>query len=468
MRTRYLAVLIVWFWLATGTAGAQQAPSAALPPAQIGPNAEFLKAADEVLADMSKLLSLPVREPLKRSVRTKEEIRAYLVRGMHEDKDSAKLHADVRTLELLGLLPQNYPLEQKLLDLLTEQIAGVYDPKGREFFIAASTDPSEQRVIMAHELTHALEDQSFGIERWTKAVKDNDDAGFARAAVLEGSAMVAMIDYLLRDSGASFRDLPNFDPGLMLGDVNGSEELRDVPLVLKDQLLFPYLAGAAFSVKVLGASGGWPGLHGIFENPPASTQHIMHPDLYLRGVQPETVALPAMNGVVPRGWKKLDENIIGEFGFNQIFKQFLGKDRADALAAAWSGDRYAIWEQSPEGRTLLVIRVRLAGEPEAGRFFAGYSELLEKKHVSRTAEISQPSSFFLETPGGGAFIRCSGRECLLGEGATRAQVDAMTRSLGWPAPRAGLGMAPRLFEAALLPAAVVLPALPLSQAPGPR
>jgi len=420
-----------------------------------------------VLADMSKLLSLPVREPLKRSVRTKEEIRAYLVRNLHEDQDSAKLHADVRTLELLGLLPKDYPLEQKMLDLLTEQIAGVYDPKGREFFIAASADPAEQRVIMAHELTHALEDQNFGIEKWTKAVKGNDDAQFARDAVLEGSAMIAMIDYLLRDSGSSFRDLANFDPALLLGDVEGSQELKEVPLVLKDQLLFPYLAGAAFSVKVLDAAGGWPGLHTIFEKPPASTQHIMHPDLYLRGVMPEKVDLPRMNGVVPRDWKKLDENAIGEFGMNQIFKQFLGKTRADELAAGWSGDRYAIYEESPQGPALLVIRMRLAGEAEVARFFDGYSELLDKKHSAPASVSRQANSLFIQTPGGGAFIRCVARDCLFGEGATRAQFDAMTRSLRWPQLRAGAASSPGWPGAAALLAVLRAPDS-LSQRPAAR
>jgi hypothetical protein len=456
--------VLLWFCAVASCAWAQQAPSAALPPAQLGASTEFLKAADEVLAEMSKLLSLPVLEPLKRSVRTKEEIRAYLVRNMHEEQDGAKLHADVRTLEMLGLLPKGYPLEQKLIDLLTEQIAGVYDPKGKEFFIAATTEPAELRVVMAHELTHALQDQSFRIEPWTKAAKGNDDAQFARDSVLEGSATVAMIDYLMRDSGTSFRDLANFDPTLLMGDVDGGQGMKDVPLVLRDQLLFPYLSGAAFSVKVLSAAGGWTGLHSIFEKPPTSTQQIMHPDLYLRGVQPETVELPQMNGIVPRGWKKLDENVIGEFGLNQVFKQFLGKARADELAATWSGDRYAVYEQSPEGRALLVIRVRLAGEAEAARFFAGYSELLGKRYAKPASDVKAANSLFFDTANGGAFIRCSGRDCLLGEGATRAQVDAMARAMGWPVARAAAVSPARPFRR---PGSLALaggqPGQPLSQ-----
>ena len=434
---------VLWLGLAVTGAWAQQAPAPAVPAAASAANAEFLQAADEVMAEMSKLLALPVLQPLKKSVRTREEIREYVLGKMREDEDAAKRHADVRTLEALGLLPKGYPLEQKLIALLTEQIAGVYDPGEREFFIASWTEAAEQRVIMAHELTHALEDQHFHIEQWSKAVKDNDDAGFARDAVLEGSAMIAMIDYLLRDSGVSFRDLGDFNPALLLGDVEGSQELKDVPLVLKDQLLFPYLAGAAFAAKALEAAGGWPGLARLFERPPASTQQILHPELYLRGVQPERVQLPALGGIVSRDWKKLDENVMGEFGLNQALKQFLGKERADDLAAAWSGDRYAIFEQSPDGRSLLVIRLRLASETEAARFFGGYSELLEMKHTIRASVARRPNSFSFDTSDGGVFIRCSGRDCLLAEGATRAQFAAMTRAMGWPAIPAVLPATPR-------------------------
>jgi hypothetical protein len=96
-----------------------------------------------------------------------------------------------------------------------------------------------------------------------------------------------------------------------------------------------------------------------------------------------------------------------------------------------------------------VIRLRLAGEAEAARFFGGYSELLERKHSNRASVVKQPNSFSFESSGGGVFVRCSGRDCLLVEGATRAQFEAMTRSIGWPAVRAGLGPVQREAEAAV-------------------
>jgi predicted transcriptional regulator len=186
-----------------------------MPPPAAAADAEFLQAADEVLADMSKLLSLPVVEPLKKSVRSRDEIRDYLVKSMKEDKKDDKRDADRKTLEALGLIPRGYPLDQKLLSLLTEQIAGMYDPKSREFFIADWTSVADQRMIMAHELTHALQDQHFHVEKWQDAAKPNDDAELARSAVLEGSATVAMLDYLLRDTGKSSLDISDLDPSLL-------------------------------------------------------------------------------------------------------------------------------------------------------------------------------------------------------------------------------------------------------------
>ena len=86
-----------------------------------------------------------------------------------------------------------------MLDVLTDQVAGLYDPKGKEFYIADWIPLDEQRDVMSHELTHALEDQSFNIDPWIKAARPNDDAELARDSVSEGTAVAAMIDYTVRD-----------------------------------------------------------------------------------------------------------------------------------------------------------------------------------------------------------------------------------------------------------------------------
>lgn len=395
-------------------------------------NAEFLQAADEVLAEMSKILSLPVKEPLKKSVRSREEIREFLIRQMHEDKDDTKRYADQKALEALGLIPKGYPLDQKLLALLTEQIAGLYDPREREFFIADWTQPSEQRVIMAHELTHALQDQYFHVEKWEEEVKTNDDAQLARESVLEGSAMIAMYDYLLRSTGKTTRDITDFDPGMLIGDTNDSPELAQAPMVIQDEITFPYLPGAIFVQRALKEWDGWHDFHRLFENPPASTHQVLHPDLYFRGVMPARVDLTPLTKVVPRGWKKLDENVLGEFAVDEILKQFLGKERADKIAPSWSGDRYAVYQRESGMQTLLLVRLKLADEPAATRFFEAYRDLLKMKDEKRTAESRRQNFFSFNTPDGGVFLRCKGDECLIAEGATREIFDSMTSALHWP------------------------------------
>jgi hypothetical protein len=151
---RAVAILCAGILLVPTTRAQQPTPPApSAPPTQASAppgsaatteqNAEFFATADEVLAEMSKLLSMPILHPVKKSMRSREEIRAYLLAQEKKDKDSAKDYADQRTLEMFGLLPKDFPLEQTLNDILTEQIAGLYDPDSQEFFISDWTEPAE-------------------------------------------------------------------------------------------------------------------------------------------------------------------------------------------------------------------------------------------------------------------------------------------------------------------------------------
>jgi hypothetical protein len=429
---RIFAGLIVLLVTVLGGAAQKSAPPAPLPPPATEQSTEFLQAADEVLVEMSKLLSLPILSPLKKSLRSREEIRAYLLQKMKEDKDADKRYADQKSMEKFGLLPKDYPLEQTLVKVLTEQIAGLYDPDSKEFFIANWNTQADERMVMSHELTHALHDQHFHIDKWTDAAKPNDDAELARDAVVEGSALAAMLDYILRGKG-SIRDLGELDPSMLMGDPDSSPELAKAPKVLQDELLFPYLAGTTFTQRVLKASNGWPDFHKVYENPPASTQQIMHPDLYLQGVVPPKIALPETAGLITAEWKKLDENNMGEFGLLEIFKQFLSKDRSTNLAAAWSADRYALFENQKNKRTLLIFRVRLGTDADAARFFGAYSEVLESKYDTRTNLMRRPNFFSFETPEDGVFLRCVGTDCFVLEGGSRVVFDHLTLAMGWPA-----------------------------------
>jgi len=130
-----------------------------------------------------------------------------------------------------------------------------------------------------------------------------------------------------------------------------------------------------------------------------------------------------------KDWKKLDDSLMGEFGWKEVLKQFLGEDRAAPLAAGWDGDRYIVYQHQSSKRLLLVTRVHMTSDEQANRFFGQYSELLEKKHEKRTGLFRRPNFFSFETPDGGVFLRCSGTECVTLEGGDRSLFAELNKQL---------------------------------------
>lgn len=399
-------------------------------------SAEFARTADEILQQMSDLLQLPIKHPLKKSLRSKDEIGAYLIREENEDKNDAQRYADRKSLEAFGLIPKDFPLDSFMLDVLTDQIAGLYDPKAGEFYIADWIPADEQKTVMAHELTHALVDQSFRLDDWIKAARPNDDAELARDSVSEGSAIAAMIDYSLLDQKITVRELPDVTGIIRSGAVAEMEKdplLSKAPLVIRDELLFPYLAGTTFTQQFLKANTGWQDFHKIFENPPVSSAQIIHPELYLHGVKPVAVTLPKWTGLAPSDWKLLEENVLGEFGLHEVLKQFVDEAEADRVAPYWDGDRYAVFEDAKTKRTPLVLRIHLDSTDDAARFFGQYSTTLEFKYKSRAELLRRPNYFQFRTDSGGVFFRCVASDCLTLEGADRDTFEKLNHAIGWPA-----------------------------------
>jgi hypothetical protein len=241
-----------------------------------------------------------------------------------------------------------------------------------------------------------------------------------------------MLDYTLRQQGMTLAGIGELDLSSMLGNLNDSPLMAKAPPFIRDDLMFPYSAGADFSQNVLLARGGWPGFHIVFENPPASSQQVMHPDLYLRNVAPGKVDLPDLAGNLPKGWKKLDDNVLGEFGLQEVLKQFLDEVRATQLAAVWAGDRYALYEQASAGKLLLAVRVRAANDADASRLFGGLSEAFSKKYADSRNLTRGPNFLSFEADEGGIFLRCVASDCVSLEGANRLLFDQLTHALGWP------------------------------------
>jgi hypothetical protein len=410
---------------------AQQATGPSKAPSTSPPgNAEFAAAADQVLQQMSEITGLKLLTPLKKSLRSREQIRKYVVDEMKEDKNQEERYAGERSAEAFGLLPKGFDLDSFMVDLLTEQIAGLYDPKTHEFYVADWIPATDQKMVMAHELTHALQDQHFHIDDWVKAARPNDDSELARESVLEGSAMAAMVEYLLAGTGRSLQDLPDIEPSMLIGDMESTPMLKKAPPFLKDALIFPYLDGLNFSAAIV-RPDGWDALSGVFTKPPVSTQQILHPALYKSGRIPPKVELPTMEKELGSDWKKLEDNIMGEFGWKEVLKQFLGEETAATVSPGWNADRYLVYENAKTKRLLLIARLDLATEADTQHFFAAYSSALEKKHEQRTDESHEHRYLSFDTADGGVFFRCVATSCVSLEGGDRSLFEKLDKQLNW-------------------------------------
>jgi len=139
-----------------------------------------------------------------------------------------------------------------------------------------------------------------------------------------------------------------------------------------------------------------------------------------------------MEKLLGNNWSLLDENVMGEFGWKEVLKQFLDDTRAKSLAASWAGDRYALYEEKNSKRMALVTRLRLDSEEHATRFSGQYSEALEKKYSERSNLFRRSNFFSFDTPEGGVFLYCFGVECMTMEGTTRKVFDGLTKAIEWP------------------------------------
>ena len=421
-------------FLALAPAQAQQAAPAPSAPATANTtaNPEFLATADEVMNEMSEITGWKLKSPLKKSIRTREQIHAYILAEMDDEKDAKERYASARSAEAFGLLPKNFNLDSFLVDLLTEQIAGLYDPKQHEFYIADWIQPDEQRMVMSHELTHALQDQYFHIEAWSRAAKPNDDAELARESVLEGSAMAGMLEYILKDKGLTLRDIPDVDPSIFVGDLSDTPMLKKAPPFIKDSLMFPYFDGLRFSMSVI-RTGGWGGFDAIFARPPAGTQQIMHPDLYRADKVPAVgkSGFTRWRSVARIGtsWKKMPWVNSGGRKFSSNFWMTMSLRKS---AAGWDGDDYATYEKKDDKqRLMLFTRVRFDTPEKASAFFDAYHQALLKKYPDRTPIADAKNDLEFTTQSRAVFFRCQAQDCITAEGADPKIYSQWIKKLSW-------------------------------------
>jgi hypothetical protein len=247
----------------------------------------------------------------------------------------ARRRADEETLELLGLLEPGADLRSISGSLFGDQVAGFYNPRTKRLAVVrnASGGAPLVEITLAHELTHALEDQHFGLrDEDTPGV---EDASSAYAALVEGSATAVMTEYAERYPGS-------VSLGDALTSLLDSAGGTGLPPYIEASALFPYLRGEQF-VDELRRVGGWRLVNAAYERPPSSTEQIIHPEKYLKVEQPDPVVLKVP---LTAPWRRVARGSVGEFDTSQLL-QSRGPAVAEDAAAGWGGGTYELWRNGP-------------------------------------------------------------------------------------------------------------------------
>src|ERR1700751_1714314 len=255
---------------------------------------ELFHSVDEILAFDSKQTGLRIRKDVKRRLTSREEVVSYLTKHM-KDEDTQRLRRSELVLKKFGLLPRDFDLEKLLVALLREQVAGYYDPKTKTVNLLDWVPLEEQEPVMAHELTHALQDQDINLTKWmkkgdkdlgeirkdpTSADIENDEIDNAREAVVEGQAQAMMFQYAIAPSGHSIINSPALVDAMEEETLTGTPSTKvfnDAPIFLKESLTCPYTYGMDFVIKLLRKGGKEQAFAAVLKNPPHSTRQIMQP-----------------------------------------------------------------------------------------------------------------------------------------------------------------------------------------------
>ena len=345
------ALLMGVWWLTDGRAESPPAPEKVAPVDVIAKRVEALRGL--------RFESLP--RPVEV---TPEQARREGLEDLDRSYPEARRRADEQVLKLLGLIDASVDLRDVSASVFSEGVAGYYDPRTKRMRTvrgAATGTKVLAEMVLAHELTHALEDQRYGLGLEDQG--GSDDAALARLALVEGSASDLMYAYARR----------HFTAEETLGGVLGSAfaPTGSLPAFLQAQLVFPYTGGAAFVGALRERAGGRWTLVDLAERtrPPASTEQVMHPEKWVRVEPPVPVRVRA-GEALGDGWERAAGGVLGEFQTRELLARAGGGGSAVA-AAGWGGDRYELWRRGAgESRrdAALIVRWRWDTPADAREF----------------------------------------------------------------------------------------------------
>lgn len=298
----------------------------------------------EAIPRIEQATGLKFKTPPKIEVRTRDQVREFLLKQLDEANPAAQLAGEEKAYKVLRLIPDSMNLRDFFVRVLTEQVVGYYDPKAKTLYVVDGADEQVVGITITHELIHALQDQYVNLDSIQKSGANNDRLAAAQA-LIEGEAQFEQISIMLGGPDQIEARLPGAWDRVREEIRNRQGEMpvfATAPMVIQESLLFPYLSGAEFVRRVKEKRGSVD----LFRDIPRSTEQILHPPTFLGTPpdEPTTVVLPA-----PRGVTKSYENDMGEFGTRLVVYSYLRDPQtAQRAAAGWDGDRFMVVEKGSE------------------------------------------------------------------------------------------------------------------------
>ncbi|HJU11835.1 MAG TPA: hypothetical protein VJ728_13210 [Candidatus Binataceae bacterium] len=342
------------------------------------------KQAAKIETSVARLRELGFTRQVPVVVNSPDQAQRVIIAQIARDHSDEELRIGGESGAMTGLYPANIDLKRDTLELMRNEVIGFYNPDTKQMVIVQGPHglvardfqgfgPGAGAMVLAHELTHALQDQHFGIEKMLDRVKKNDDQTLALKCVAEGDATLAGFGYVagrLQPDEVSML-VKNLDKL----PANSTVQAQDIPLAVTVPMLFQYSGGARF-VSEAWRRGGWAAVDNLYRNPPGSSQQIMQPELYFdHPTPPATIDLAGYENLLP-GWKKVDDDTFGELLLILILQRNLPPDAAAfSTLPKWAGDRIITLEK---GKSLTLLWLIVFHDQTSAKTFArAYSQILD-------------------------------------------------------------------------------------------
>jgi hypothetical protein len=363
---------------------------------------------ESIVKVLSELTGMREERPVPYARMSKAQLRKFLGKRIKKTLRPEEIRADELALKMFGLVPHDFDLKKSTIDLLTEQAAAFYDYDDKKLFMLEDSSVSAEITTLAHELSHALADQHFNLEKFMDEGPANDDENMARTAVVEGEASWLMIAYNLKVSGQPVEPTPEMLKTLVdssEGSTGDYPVLKESPLYVQQSLLFPYTEGTTFFDAVYKKEGK-KAFVSVFQDPPMDSAQIIHPERYFAHVKATRPELPKYHAQANE--YEFSEGSVGEFDHRVLLQQYLDVKEAESLSPHLRGGDFKILGSGKGHKPVLLYASEWDSEAKAAEFFKDYRKVLSSKWKRCDVSTSRGGVFAGEGDNGFFITRLSG------------------------------------------------------------